>query len=323
MNDSHLDTTCTYHPSKLTLLSCTRCGKPACHDCLVPAAVGAQCVACVRGAAPTLQETISREAALVKRSVRPSPAFGLLLAMWIGSGVALVSVPVARMGEFQKGDRFFLFAFVILGWLVSLCLHEFAHAIVAFVGGDRTVRSKGYLTLDIRKYADKRLSIIFPMIFLLIGGIGLPGGAVWINTGLIRTNRLRSLMSLAGPFTNLALAVLLVLPNHFNSPRLALLVVACNYLALLELGAFVLNMLPVPGFDGFGALEPYLPSSFLRSIAPYRAYLPMLMLFLLLGGSGFATQLWTAIDGGFKAIGGDRSASILGSYLFRFWETLR
>ena len=43
---------------------------------------------------------------------------------------------------------------VLGGWAVSLCLHEFGHAAVAYRGGDRSVRGKGYLTLDIRRYTD-------------------------------------------------------------------------------------------------------------------------------------------------------------------------
>ena len=37
---------------------------------------------------------------------------------------------------------------IILGWIFSVCLHEFGHAAVAYWGGDRTVKEKGYLTLN-------------------------------------------------------------------------------------------------------------------------------------------------------------------------------
>ena len=79
---------------------------------------------------------------------------------------------------------------VLAGWAVSLCLHEFGHACVAYRGGDRSVRGKGYLTLDIRRYTDVGLSFVLPVVFLLLGGIPLPGGAVWINHGAIRSRGL-------------------------------------------------------------------------------------------------------------------------------------
>ena len=36
------------------------------------------------------------------------------------------------------------FIVVLLGWVFSLCLHKFSHALVAYMGGDWTVREKGY-----------------------------------------------------------------------------------------------------------------------------------------------------------------------------------
>jgi len=40
------------------------------------------------------------------------------------------------------------FVIVFFGWIFSLCLHEFSHAIVAYYGGDTTVKDKGYLTFN-------------------------------------------------------------------------------------------------------------------------------------------------------------------------------
>ena len=70
------------------------------------------------------------------------------------------------------------FAIVLVGWVFSLCLHEFSHALVAYYGGDTTVREKGYLTFNPLKYTHPVYSIVLPLLFLVMGGIGLPGGAV-------------------------------------------------------------------------------------------------------------------------------------------------
>ena len=56
--------------------------------------------------------------------------------------------------------------FVLIGWIISLCLHEFSHALVAYWGGDTTVKDKGYLTLNPLKYTDPLMSIILPLVFL-------------------------------------------------------------------------------------------------------------------------------------------------------------
>src|ERR1700735_1242500 len=46
--DSSAVPTCFRHPGRETYVSCVRCGRPACPDCLRSAAVGQQCVECVK-----------------------------------------------------------------------------------------------------------------------------------------------------------------------------------------------------------------------------------------------------------------------------------
>ncbi len=43
---------------------------------------------------------------------------------------------------------------ICAGWIFSLCLHEFSHAIVAYWGGDTSVKQKGYLNFNPIEYAD-------------------------------------------------------------------------------------------------------------------------------------------------------------------------
>ena len=106
------------------------------------------------------------------------------------------------------------FIVVIVGWIFSLCLHEFSHAVVAYYGGDTSVKDKGYLTFNPLKYTHPIYSIVLPMVFLLLGGIGLPGGAVYIETWRLRSRRWEAAVSLAGPASNLLLAILL--GDHFD-----------------------------------------------------------------------------------------------------------
>ena len=111
-----------------------------------------------------------------------------------------------------------MFIFVIAGWLVSLCLHEFGHAYTAWRFGDHDVEVRGYLTLNPLKYSQPAAVARTAALFIALGGIGLPGGAVYVRTSWM-TKRQRTLVSLAGPFTNLVLAiVLLALTGSARAP---------------------------------------------------------------------------------------------------------
>ena len=84
------------------------------------------------------------------------------------------------------------------------------------------------------------------MLFIAIGGIGLPGGAVWVRTSCM-TKRQRTVVSLAGPFANLVLAVLLSVPTRlFCRQEHTVFWSGMAFLGFLQVTAFVLNILPIP-----------------------------------------------------------------------------
>jgi Zn-dependent protease len=194
------------------------------------------------------------------------------------------------------------FAIVFVGWIFSLCLHEFSHALVAYWGGDYTVKEKGYLSFNPLRYTDPFLSLILPLIFLLMGGIGLPGGAVYIETWRLRSPRWRSAVSLAGPVSNLALAMLLavvmqfappdsVYNNNGTSPWPGL-----AFLLFVEISAIVLNLIPLPPFDGYGVIEPFLSEPIRDQVNRVRAWLP-LVVFAALWYVPFINEIfWTVVS---------------------------
>jgi Zn-dependent protease len=216
-----------------------------------------------------------------------------------------------------------VFLFVITGWVVSLCLHEFAHAITAYVGGDRSVADKGYLTLDPRHYADPGLSLLLPVIFLLMGGIGLPGGAVWIDRGSLRSNLTRTVVSLAGPATNVVLAAVCLVPIGAGWLEVTYGTVtfasALAFLGFLQVTAAVLNLLPVPGLDGYGAVDPHLPLQLRVKLAPVRRW-GLLALIVLLFLPGPNQVFFGVIDRLIELTGTDPLLSDYGRSLFLFWE---
>ena len=61
---------CYRHPGRPTYVSCVRCGRPACPDCLRPAAVGHQCVECIRGQSRTVRTASGRFGGRLTASAR-------------------------------------------------------------------------------------------------------------------------------------------------------------------------------------------------------------------------------------------------------------
>jgi Zn-dependent protease len=250
---------------------------------------------------------------LVLAVIRGISSFFLLLlgATTVGAVLAAIGTgPVLVAG---------IVLVVLGGWAVSLCLHEFAHALVAHRSGDLSVRARGYLTLDIRRYTNVALTLVLPVLFLLLGGIPLPGGAVLINHGAIRSRAARSLVSFAGPAVNLVLGLVLVLVVA-GVPMPIGLAAALSCLALIQVLAFVLNILPVPGLDGFGVLEPYLSPGARLLAAKVAPWAPLVLLVVLLGLPGASAVLFGIGDVLFGLIGGDRRLANLGYAELLFWR---
>lgn len=155
------------------------------------------------------------------------------------------------------------FIVVVILWVFSVCLHEFGHAIVAYWGGDHTVKEKGYLTMNPIHYTHPVYSILLPIVFMVAGGIGLPGGAVYIEDRLLRSRWWEMAVALAGVAMNLALVFLIsacfklgLLQNDPDS----LPSVAMGFVMQLQISSILLNLIPVPPLDGFRAIAAWLPS---------------------------------------------------------------
>ncbi|MES2034146.1 MAG: site-2 protease family protein, partial [Pseudomonadota bacterium] len=207
-------------------------------------------------------------------------------------------------------------------WLVALVLHEFGHAYVAWKAGDHTVETNGYLSMDPLRYADVATSLVIPVIVLAIGGLALPGGAVYLREDLMRSAAWRSAASLAGPAGTLLMLILLAVALAVGGlggwdgalwPAIALL-------ALFQAMALVLNLLPVPGLDGWGVIRPFLPDGVrakLRPVERWGIFVFIGALFFVPGvssvvfGIAFDVASLFGVDGRLVATGYDA---------FEFWK---
>jgi Zn-dependent protease len=212
-------------------------------------------------------------------------------------------------------------AFVLVGWVFSLCLHEFTHAATAVLAGDDSESTRRYLSFNPLHYVHPLLSIVMPLAFVLFGGIGLPGGAVYLRRDLVRSRAWQSAISLAAPLMNLLLVFLLALPLRFGllNGHLAL-AAAMAFLALFEAMAGLLNLLPIPPLDGFGAIAYWLPERI--RVAGYKAgFITIPLLFLLLWYVKPVNEaLGNGIIGLLSAWGIDPLLVLLGQLNMFFWQ---
>ncbi|MBN1564711.1 MAG: hypothetical protein JXA10_12770 [Anaerolineae bacterium] len=250
--------------------------------------------------------------------------------------IAAALVLIAYMVVTLPTASIFVFVFVIIGWVFSVTLHEFSHAIVAYYGGDYTVADKGYLSFNPLRYAHPFLSVILPLIFLAMGGIGLPGGAVYIEEHRLRTKWWGAAVSAAGPASNMLLAILLSLPfitglvdvdkmrdmesfdqnrdyylrtyPEYSETQLRYLANADDdhsiwsnrtlwytmaLLAMLQVTATFFNLLPIPPFDGFGLLQPYMSREAFMQMRQIGMLGLLLVIFMM--NTEFGQQFWDLI----------------------------
>lgn len=165
--------------------------------------------------------------------------------------------------------------------LLCITIHELCHGLVAYKLGDDTAKRAGRLTLNPLKHID-----LFGLVMMIAFRFG------WAKPVPVDMRKLRhpkrgmALVALAGPVSNLLLAIVLLflygvlyipLMNGKVGEVVLELLVTGGYLSC---ALAVFNMIPIPPLDGSKVLFSFLPDEIYRKILRYERYF-MILLFAL------------------------------------------
>lgn len=177
--------------------------------------------------------------------------------------------------------------FYLLALVMSLSIHEFAHAWSAYELGDATARNQGRLTLNPVAHFDPLGGLM--ILFMALSGWGIGWGKpVPVNPRNLRMEpRLgMGLTSAAGPFSNLALAAVAAIPLRLGWPLPSVVMTFLIVLVIVNVSLAIFNLIPLPPLDGFSVLQGLLATFRTRWAYDWSAKLDRLAPFgpvLLLG----------------------------------------
>ena len=167
--------------------------------------------------------------------------------------------------------------------IVGITVHEFSHALAATRLGDRTAQNLGRLTLNPKAHLDPLGTIL---IFVAGFGWGKPTPVSPWNLRIGQRAGM-AIVSLAGPISNVTVAVIVALPVRFGMESvfmggyLGTFVVA---LVTWNLVLAVFNLIPIAPLDGFKIALGILPRNLADSFAQTERYGPVILLLLIMSG---------------------------------------
>ncbi len=175
--------------------------------------------------------------------------------------------------------------------LFAITLHEVAHGWVANKLGDGTAKMLGRLTVNPLKHIDPIGTILVPLAMVVLQ-TGFVFG--WAKPVPVNTNNLKNprkdmaIVAIAGPLSNLAMAIFWVFVYKLASSAISDVNIAKGIMAmgqagiLINLVLFVFNLLPIPPLDGGRVLSGFVPASvsdMLDKIEPYGFFIVIGLLY--------------------------------------------
>ncbi len=188
------------------------------------------------------------------------------------------------MSDIHVSEKLIKFLLFLPMFLISLGIHEFAHALSASRLGDNTAKEQGRLTLNPFKHADLVGTYLMPLASFA-SGFALIGWAkpVPVNRNNFK-NQLKddAIVSFAGPFSNLILAILFLLFftlfSQTKLPQQNYILSMAWYGVFFNVFLFAFNLLPIPPLDGSHILFDLFPNKFTAKLLNLGLYGTMILL---------------------------------------------
>lgn len=182
-----------------------------------------------------------------------------------------------------------------LAVIIGIVIHESAHALAAYLLGDKTARSRGRISLNPLNHIDPFGTIILPLLMIAAGGpVFAFAKPVPVYLGNLKhPKRDELLVSLAGPASNILLACVGAAVLGFSASATAYAALPANILSLLldfsltfifvNLSLAFFNLIPLPPLDGSSILVPFLKGRALHTYYQIQQYaMPILIVVLYL-----------------------------------------
>jgi Zn-dependent protease len=149
---------------------------------------------------------------------------------------------------------------------ISITLHEFMHGYTSKLLGDTTAADEGRLTFNPLKHIDPFTTVLLP---ILLVTMGLPpfGAAKPVSVNFARLKYEEfggALVGIAGPLTNLALAIVAGIILRFMGPQQGGVFDFLQVFTSINIAFFVFNMVPFPPLDGSRVLYAFAPAPLQR-----------------------------------------------------------